>query len=145
MKVTLRQIQTVLRSENRTAIFALCSKMGLFAQTDKSKHSIVFDFIKSNAPTQKLRRKAYDLAYSGRIKYPEFWYDGLLPINREVEFAKQQRKNAGSPYQKTIMRGNTHAWWCSPVYGHSDYNKSRAFRLKENEKLFALLYAYMNK
>ena len=37
-------------------------------------------------------------------------------------------------YQKVAMYGHTWLYLCSPIYGHSDYNKSRLFPIKGHEK-----------
>lgn len=40
-----------------------------------------------------------------------------------IAFLKDQISKPISNYSKAAMRGNTHLYFCSPVYGHSDYNK----------------------
>ena len=37
-------------------------------------------------------------------------------------------------YQKVAMYGYTWLYLCSPIYGHSDYNKSRLLPIKGHEK-----------
>lgn len=37
-------------------------------------------------------------------------------------------------YQKVAMYGHTWLYLCSPIFGHSDYNKSRILEIKGHEK-----------
>jgi hypothetical protein len=39
----------------------------------------------------------------------------------------QSLKAKGSNYFKIMIEGNTNIYYAHPVYGHSDYNKSRLF------------------
>ena len=34
-----------------------------------------------------------------------------------------RNRNSGA-YKKILFVGNKHIYWCSPIYGHKDYNKS---------------------
>ena len=43
-------------------------------------------------------------------------------------------KNGLNKYSKVPMMGHTHLYFCSPIYGHSDYNKVMACTIKGNEK-----------
>lgn len=46
-----------------------------------------------------------------------------------------------SRYAKMPMMGFTHLYFCSPVYGHSDYNKWCAIEIKGNERFCELVVA----
>ena len=46
------------------------------------------------------------------------------------EWAKPEHYN----YQKVAMYGHTWLYLCSPVYGHSDYNKSRILQIAGHER-----------
>lgn len=37
-------------------------------------------------------------------------------------------------YSKIAMYGHTHLYFCSPIYGHKDYNKVSCCEIKGNEK-----------
>lgn len=43
------------------------------------------------------------------------------------ELIKWSLETAGTSYFKVLIEGNTGIYYASPVYGHSDYNKSRIF------------------
>ena len=47
---------------------------------------------------------------------------------------KDRSKPENGSYQKVAMYGNTWLYLCSPIYGHSDYNKSRLLPIKGHEK-----------
>jgi|GEM_PF-4183909 len=140
-KVTKKQIQEILKSENRTEIFKLVKKV-----VGNCNQSTVFKFIQSNAKTQKMHNSAYHIAYCGRLKYAEFEVEKCITfVGKMRHYADEYRINPNSSYAKTLIKGNTHAYWASPIYGHSDYNKSRAFKLLGNERLFEILCKYMSK
>ena len=99
----------------------------------------------------------YDKKYDGRKK--EFrgidrheWFDAkekaikrrlyrTIEDNRTVSrlrYAYNAVKECSKPengnYQKVAMYGFTWLYLCSPIYGHSDYNKSRLMPIKGHEK-----------
>lgn len=47
---------------------------------------------------------------------------------------KDRSKPEHGSYQKVAMYGYTWLYLCSPIYGHSDYNKSRLLPIKGHEK-----------
>lgn len=138
MKPTKKQIQKVLRSQNQTDIYYIANKCGVDC---KNKFSI-YRFVLENAPSKKVEKDAFSIAFGKKqpcyIKAPE------LPVNNAVNFAKEQNYN--SPYCKVLIRGNNNFYWASPVYGHSDYNKSVAFPINEkNERLAYLINSMIYK
>lgn len=46
------------------------------------------------------------------------------------EWSKPEHGN----YQKVAMYGHTWLYLCSPIFGHSDYNKSRILEIEGHEK-----------
>lgn len=50
--------------------------------------------------------------------------------NAIKEWSKPEHGN----YQKIAMYGHTYLYLCSPIYGHSDYNKHRILEIKGHEK-----------
>lgn len=53
--------------------------------------------------------------------------------------------NPESPYAKRPMYGRTHLYFCSPVYGHSDYNKWCAMPIEGNERFVELIISVADK
>lgn len=62
-----------------------------------------------------------------------------------LEIAEQSKKFKGTNYFKTIIKGNTGYYYAHPVYGHSDYNKTRLFDITEdNTELVNLFFNLIN-
>ena len=66
-----------------------------------------------------------------------------------VNYVKRQCAKACDAYEydyaKRPMLGKTHLYFCSPVYGHDDYNKVRSIPIAGNERFCELLIKYANK
>lgn len=71
----------------------------------------------------------------------------IEPLRKQyiVDYLKEQCKNPTSKYAKKPMLGHTHLYFCSPVYGHSDYNKWRALPIEGNEAFCEAVIKYANK
>lgn len=41
-----------------------------------------------------------------------------------IEKVESLKRYVGTPYEKVIIEGNKHLYIASPIYGHSDYNKT---------------------
>lgn len=128
MKPTVKQIKTALRTQNRTAIFKIHSQHLKSGGTIKS----VYAFILEYAPNQNVRSNAYPIAFWGKHEKHIDLKPLNQPIQEVIQFAKEQAKKGFSSYTKVLIEGSTSIYWASPVYKHSDYNKSKA--LENNEK-----------
>ena len=141
---TKKEISKVLGSLDSTQIFKLAKKLGI----DVDSKSNVYDFIKENAPNTKVRSKAHVLSYqAGSYKHyrcyrsaSEFdtniWWKER--ISNAIRFAKRQKKDGDwGPYSKILFIGFNNIYWCSPVFGHTDYNKSIAFPNNEKNRYVA--------
>ena len=87
-----------------------------------------------------MRKKAYKVVYY-RDKKP---YSHITPkestITRIKREMSEQIKWGYSSYSKILIEGNTNIYWASPVYLHSDYNKSRAMEnTPKNRKIMELV------
>ena len=69
-------------------------------------------------------------------------YTGIFETESEktMRRLKDSLSKIGSPYQKVLIEGNTNIYYASPIYGHSDYNKSIAF--PKNKKTLRLLHLF---
>lgn len=76
--------------------------------------------------------KARDKAIHRRYTYAAYEPKSLL--RRCFEAVVECAKPEHGRYQKIAMYGHTWLYLCSPIYGHSDYNKSRLMPIKGNEK-----------
>lgn len=149
-KITKKAIVATLRTLDRTAIFKLCKQIypgRIF--TKKELRSVVYDIIKEFAPTNKIAKEAYWLAYTHGHQLVDDCYKGKhgyfepLTLQMIVDYTKQQLKKPVTPYTKYPTYGHTHLYFCSPTYGHSDYNKWRALPIEGNEKFCKTLIQYV--
>ena len=149
-RITKKEIQAVLRSLDATAIYRLYHK--LHGTVSKSG---VYDFVKQNAPINRVRIAADRIAYCQKNVDKRMNYDydvrckhGIYHGNDLIEavnYVKRQCAEAGSKYAKRPMLGNTHLYFCSPTFGHSDYNKVRSIPIAGNERFCELIIKYADK
>jgi hypothetical protein len=149
-KITKKYIKEVLRTEDVTKIFHLFFQ--IHGYIDRNE---MLDFIRENAPLKRIQREAYDIVYLTANRYRRYSLDATL-IRRHgiydgdkkhhiIAYLKEQCADPTSPYAKRPMYGYTHLYFCSPIYGHSDYNKWRTIEIKGNEKFCEKLIAYADK
>ena len=149
-KITKKEIERVLRTLDSTQIFRLYHRIFGDACNDR-----VFDFVEQYAPTKRIKLAAWRIAYSEKHKWHRQRIDekvirnhGIYHGNDLIEFVaylKQQCADASSSYAKRPMMGKTHLYFCSPVYGHNDYNKIRSIPIAGNERLCELAIRYADK
>ena len=118
-RITKKEIQAVLRSLDATAIYRLYHK--LYGTVSKSG---VYDFIKQNAPSKRVIKFA--IAALGAASHN---------VKRRVIDSEVIRP----------MMGRTYLYFCSPIYGHDDYNKVREIPIAGNERFCELLIKYADK
>lgn len=58
----------------------------------------------------------------------------ISPLRKAYISIKDWSKPEHGRYQKVAMYGNTWLYLCSPIYGHSDYNKVRILPIVGHEK-----------
>ena len=132
-----KEIQSVLRTLNRTAIFKAAKQHGVNVN-DKWD---VLQFIKDHAPSQKVKRKAWDIAFYVKPDYSRYTPNTIESV---FNFAKLQKKAGHSSYSKMLIIGNKNIYWASPSYGHADYNKSIALpNTERNRRAAALINHYL--
>ncbi len=136
---TKKNIQSVLRTLNRTAIFRLYKT--IYGSIDRNG---IYDFIRTYAPTNSICKQAYALAYGVQKSIQDNTHGHFAPltIQRWVDYLKENCENAGSAYAKMPVLGRTHLYFCSPAYGFGDYNKVCALPIEGNEKLCKLAISY---
>lgn len=147
--ISKKYIQTVLRTMDSTQIFRIVH----IIYGGKVERKQVYDFIHEFAPSIKVYDHAYKIAYNNkhdllrcscRNKYGfQFQKDNEKHII--IESLKDEIKHQGTPYSKVPLMGHTHLYFCSPVYGHSDYNKWRACEIKGNERFCELIISVAKK
>ena len=142
--VTKKHIEAVLRTENSTEIFRLYHQI-YGGEVRKLK---VYDFIREWAPTQRLARKAsqlacllghVDLALSDDQVRKSIEFDKENAKHLVMQHFREEVRRGWDNYTKRPIMGHTYLYWVSPFYGHSDYNKSRALPIVGNERFCDLI------
>lgn len=143
MKFTVKAFRAALKANDQTKVWYLAAIK--FGRTPTRKE--VHDLIEEVADTIRDERKACAMAYNSQRKqrFQEAetmaWYRrGAYsqyggPHYRTVALKMLRElhdENHGS-YTKVPMLGHTRLYFCSPVHGHSDYNKVRTCAIEGNE------------
>ena len=139
--ITKKQIVATLRSQDRTAIYRLVH----IIYGGKPTNMQVYKFIQEFAPTQAIYRNAYKMTIDYSInrhlrdfkKEAEFEAANIRHICVKMFFDELER--GIDNYSKRPMLGHTHLYFCSPVYGHNDYNKSQMMPIEGNERFCEVL------
>lgn len=149
MKYTKKYIRETLRTLDQTKVFRLYVMMHPEARQFDAYHlrREVADFIKEYAPTVKVARWGNDVRWFNRYRYCQVPYYGgyTSPRHDVIKWMEFNLQILGSPYCKRPLMGNKHLWSCSPVFGHSDYNKSILLPVKGNEHFCEAVVAYWEK
>ena len=141
MKITKKTIATELKSLDITRTYRIAKICGVNL---KNKMDI-YNWIKSNAPTEKVKNKAYEIAYESDRKkmVKNGFFMPSKPNNRvlaTISHAKFEMTEKRGRYSKILIFGNTNIYWASPIYQHDDYNKSISMpKNPKNEKLAYLI------
>lgn len=143
MKFTKKAFRAALKANDQTKVWYLAAIK--FGRTPTRKE--VHDLIEEVADTIRDDRKAYSIAYKSqrkqRFEAAELmaWYNrGAYGQYGDSHYRtvaldmlrKLHDENHGS-YTKVPMLGHTRLYFCSPVHGHSDYNKVRTCAIEGNE------------
>jgi len=160
MKIfTKKAFRAALKDNNQTEVWHLAAiKIG---RTPSKKE--VYNLIREVADTVRDERKAYDMAYESQRKQKfelaeiNAWYRrgayGQYKDSRykteAIEMLRELLTENHGNYTKVPMLGFTHLYFCSPSYGHSDYNKVRTCLIEGNEdfvkKILEIADRKMNK
>ena len=147
--ITKKEIEAVLRSMDQTAIFRTYFKLyGI-----KPEQSNVARFIKEFAPTKKIKEATWTLVETNASKSNNYyrynedvtWLAENWPVSYIAKYFRLQLERRFGCYTKMPFLGQTHLYFCSPMYGLRDYNKWRSISLKGNEKLCDLLIRLADK
>ena len=169
-KATTKEIVKTLRTNDTTKICKLYKRIFGEVPTKESwvyvdgekityKHLdgfAVYQWAKDYATSRKMDRALYVNLDRASHKWKYSCYDepyrhaphGMYEPLRKQYIVEELLKNCADPtsnYAKRPMYGYTHLYFCSPVYGHSDYNKWRAIPIKGNERFCELVVRYADK
>lgn len=156
-KFTKKYIESIFRSKSLTKVVRLfCEIYGLKDITlqenyySKTKEGLkLSQFIKEFSPTKKLR-SFYYMARREKIPYRIYArnYCDFYSNNRRhfaLAMLKEEMSRPIDNYSKQPMLGHTHLYFCSPIYGHNDYNKRKMLEIRGNERFCDLLVSVGNK
>lgn len=131
--ITKKQIVNVLKTQDVTAIFRLYHRI----YGEHPTHIRVMDFALAFSTSGKILR-AIENSRIGHITYKEIVNDSEFRAQNAksiaMRFFREQLRDVTSSYAKRPMMGHTHLYFCSPVYGHRDYNKIMSLPIAGNER-----------
>lgn len=145
--ISKKYIASVLRTMDSTQIYRLVHI--IYGGTPSRLQ--VCQFIHEYAPSQRVDRNAYRIAFNQkhdilRSECSRRWqFNEANAKHIAIEELKDEIKHQGTPYSKVPMMGHTHLYFCSPEYGHRDYNKHRSIAIKGNERFCQLLISVAKK
>jgi hypothetical protein len=114
--------------------------------TKKVGHLLISD-LKAIVSKKYNRSIGNYVTKNGRIIYPiNFKSVQKSNVQKVKELIKWSLEAKGTSYFKLLIEGNTGIYYASPVYGHSDYNKTRLFnKTPETLRLMYLFNKIVNK
>ena len=144
MKFTKKAFRAALKANDQTKIWHLTAVK--FGRTPTRNE--VYDLIKVLASTIRDERKAYFMAYNSQRKQRIYAAETMAWYKRcaygqygdshyrtvALEMLRELHDENHGNYTKVPMLGHTRLYFCSPVYGHADYNKVRTCNIEGNEK-----------
>lgn len=145
--ITKKEIESVLRSMNQTNIYKLYHRI----YGEKPSEGRVWRFIREFAPTNKIRNSAVRLTERNEVRKSKLYGSGYddfverMPVSYAMKILRYYLNRKLDGYTKRPFMGFTYLYFCSPVYGHSDYNKSRCIPIKGNERACELLIKLADK
>ncbi len=159
-KVTKKEIIATLRSLDVTRICAMYkrvngespSKLCNCGQIEYERRDgfKVYKWAAQYATSAKMDRKLY-LTLDRPTRYDEEYAHsehGIYePLRKSfiINYLKKECQDPNSNYAKRPMMGHTHLYFCSPVYGHRDYNKWCALPIEGNEAFCEKVIAFADR
>ena len=144
MKFTKKAFRAAIKANNQTEVWHLTAVK--FGRTPTRNE--VYDLIKEVASTIRDERKAYSMSYNSQRKqrneaaeimawskrgaygqYGDSHYRAVALI-----MLRRLLTEDHSNYTKVPIIGHTHLYFCSPSYGHADYNKICTCSIEGNEE-----------
>lgn len=143
--ITKKEIERILRTEDSTQIYKLFARIVGWVPDRRA----VYEFVCNHAPSNRVYRNAFAITYPQKHTLERLeiekaciirhgFYKGAQRHN-VAEMLRREIKEPDSPYAKRPMLGKTNLYFCSPIYGHDDYNKRRMMPIEGNERFCALV------
>lgn len=130
MKFTKTAFRAALKANDKTEVWHLMAvKIGR-----KPTFKEVYDTIKELATTDRDARKAFTFADTRKVNYCESKNLVNSPRGDALAMLRRLLTEGVSSYTKVPMMGHTHLYFCSPSFGHKDYNKVMTCNIEGNEE-----------
>lgn len=143
MKFTKKALRAALKANDQTKVWHLTAiKLGRMPERLDVLH-----LVEEIATTKHDYKKAWDVAFRGndcrrgaladkiflkRGGYRQ--YDDSHYKSEALQMLRRLLTENPGNYTKVPMMGHTHLYFCSPSYGHADYNKVRTCNIEGNEE-----------
>lgn len=141
-KITKKQIVAELKTLDCTRIHRIASICGVDANNSIDVIAFTEKYVGSLLLSKIIRivRNRDIKTYSYVTEINKFYRLNESTISRIRREMNEQIKWGYSSYSKILIEGNINIYWASPVYLHSDYNKSRAMEnTPKNRKVMELV------
>lgn len=140
-KITKKEIREIVNKGTVTDIHRL------FVKIHNGVHDRcgIYDLVKNFATSKRRARCAYTIAYGeprcvgSELYLGKHGYFKPLPRKRAHEFFEREKQRKRDNYTKVATIGHTWLYATSPIYRHSDYNKSRMLEIAGNERFCQIL------
>ena len=143
MKFTKKAFRAALKANDQTEIWHLTAvKLGR-----KPERFEVLHLVEELAITNRDYKKAWAVAFRDNdvrrgaladaifLKRGGFrQYDDSHYRSVALKMLRQLLTEESWSYTKVAFIGHTHLYFCSPEYGHADYNKVRTCKIEGNEE-----------
>lgn len=143
MKFTKTAFRVALKANDQTEVWRLISlKIGSKPTRTQVYNTVVELSTTSELTTMRMARKmAFGEGAKKRMAQNAFiasWAKrgGMRQYSKKTEALAMLRRlltEKLSNYTKVPMMGHTHLYFCSPSYGHADYNKVCTCNIEGNE------------
>lgn len=143
MNFTKKAFRAALKANDQTEVWHLTAvKLGR-----KPERLEVLHLVEELATTNRDYKKAWAVAFRDNdcrrgafadaifLKRGGFrQYDDSHYRSVALQMLRRLLTEKNSNYTKVPMMGHTHLYFCSPSYGHADYNKVRTCSIEGNEE-----------
>lgn len=143
MKFTKQAFRAALKSNNQTEVWHLASVKFGRSPSRKEVDALIEEVANTVRDARKARTMAYDSQRKLRIRFAmaQAWdrrgayaqYGDSYYRQKALEMLRRLLTEDSWHYTKVAMMGHTHLYFCSPEYGHSDYNKVCTCKIDSNE------------
>lgn len=143
-KFTLKAFRTAIKDMDRTKVWQLAAIKLNMRKPDWLK---VCNLAEEASTSKKMKKLAWSLTFTYTNQEKRAKFDSQIFINRggykqytdshyrniALQMLRRLLTEEPSNYTKIPIMGHTNLYFCSPVYGHHDYNKVLTCKIEGNE------------